>query len=150
MANITVAEFRARFAEFRDIEKYPDAVIEMYITDSANEVDFSKFEARGPKAQAYWVAHNLTLGEASAAAGAAGATGEAVQRVASESEGDTSVSYAVQSSNGDPIADLWNSTSYGQTYYAMMKYAVAGVTSSGGVVLPMPLFRRPGPFGRGY
>lgn len=146
---ITVADFRARFVEFRDANVYPDSLIQMYIDDSVAEVDFSLFGPRANKAQCYWVAHWLTLGSLSATTDAAtGDPAGPARRIASESEGDTSVSYVAPASN-DPFDELWGSTLYGQVWLAMYKFAVPGVTSTGTVVFANPRMRRPGPFG-GY
>lgn len=145
MANITVAEFRARFAEFRDTEKYPDSLIQLHIDDSALEVDFGKFFGpRANRAQAYWVAHQIAYSEFGAAEGGAGGP---ARLIASESEGDTSVSY-VAPAMSDPYSDLFNLTIYGQQWLAMLRLAVPAVASTGFVHLKGPNDLRRGPFGR--
>lgn len=155
MQNITVGQFRARFVEFRDTTAYPDPTIELYISDSAAEVDFDKFDLRGPKAQALWVAHQLILADRRTAqdlggngAGGSAPGGGPVQLLASQSEGDTSESYvtSAMASSDDPAEAFWNTTAYGQEYWAMAKYAVPNVTSTGSVQFPNPRLRWPGPF----
>ena len=147
MANITVVEFRTRFAEFQDTTRYPDPLIQMYIDDSANEVDFSLFGPRAAKAQAYWVAHYLALNTISTDSAAGGAAGDPLRRVTSESEGDTSVSYASPPITS-PEEEFWYSTLYGQVWLSMRDYAVGLVTSTGAVVMPLPRRAgRGGPFG---
>jgi hypothetical protein len=148
MANITVTEFRARYAEFRDTTAYPDSVIEMYILDSANEINFDLFGPRAGKAQSVMVAHFLAMADlnAEAAAGGAGSTGAPNRLVASESEGDSSVSYVAQTSQG-ALDDWFLTTSYGQEWLAMRAVSVPGVTSTGSVQLPHPRGGRRGPFG---
>jgi hypothetical protein len=146
MANITVAEFRARFAEFRDTEKYPDSVIEMYILDSANEIDFSLFGPRAGKAQALLVAHYLAMNDLNTAAAGGGATGAPNRLVASESEGDSSVSYVAQASQG-ALDDWYLTTAYGQEWLAMRATAVPGVTNTGSVIFSGPRVGRHTPFG---
>lgn len=153
MANITVTEFRARFAEFRDTTAYPDSVIEMYILDSANEVNFDLFGPRGPKAQALLVAHYLFMGKPFEEGYGDGGTlieggGEAKRLAASESEGDSSVSWITSSAVAEGGLDGWLSlTDWGQQYLAMRQYVVPGVTSTGQVQFPHPRGGRRGPFG---
>lgn len=153
MDNITVAQFRARFAEFRDTTAYPDSIIEMYILDTANEVNFDLFDARGPKAQAMLTAHYLFMGQPYYEGYADGGTpieggGEAVRLLASESEGDSSQSFVTSDAVAAGGLDGWLSlTSYGQQYLAMRQYVVPGVTSTGFVQLPGPQNGRRGPWG---
>lgn len=152
MDNITVAKFRARFAEFRDTTQYPDSIIEMYILDSANEVNFDLFDARGPKAQALLVAHYLYLNKPFEEGYADGGTpigdGGPARLAASESEGDSSVSWLTSDAVAAGGLDGWLAlTKYGQEYLAMRQYVVPGVTSTGQVVMPGPAGRRRGPFG---
>ena len=153
MQNITVAEFRARFAEFRDTDQCPDSIIEMYIHDSANEVNFDLFDARGPKAQALLVAHYLFLGKPFEEGYADGGTpigggGEAYRIAASESEGDSSISWLTSDAVTAGGLDGWLSLSaYGQLYLAMRQFVVPGVTSTGEVQMPSWRGNRRGPFG---
>lgn len=153
MQNITVAQFRARFAEFRDTIAYPDSIIEMYIDDAANEVNFDLFDARGPKAQALLVAHYLFMGRPFYEGYADGGTpieggGEAVRLAASESEGDSSVSWVTSDAAAAGGLDGWLSlSSYGQLYLAMRAFVVPGVTSTGMVEFANPRGMRRGPFG---
>lgn len=153
MDNITVAQFRARFAEFRDTTQYPDSIIEMYILDTANEVNFDLFDARGPKAQALLTAHYLTMNQPFEEGYADGGTpiegGASPMRIAaSESEGDSSVSWVTSDAVAAGGLDGWLSlTKYGQEYLAMRQFVVPGVTNTGQVVMPGPAGRRRGPFG---
>lgn len=151
MENITVAQFRARFAEFRDTTAYPDSIIEMYILDSANEVNFGLFDARGPKAQALLVAHYLYLGKPFLEGYADGGipvegTGEAIRLTASESEGDSSVSW-VTSDVVDGYEGWLGLTAYGQQYLALRQFVVPGVTSTGNIQFANPHNGRRRPFG---
>lgn len=153
MVNITVAEFRARFAEFRDTIAYPDSIISMYITDAANEVNFDLFDARGPKAQALLVAHYLFMGRPFYEGYADGGTpieggGETIRLLASESEGDSSQSYVTTDAVALGGLDGWLALSaYGQQYLAMRQFIVPGVTSTGQVEFDNPRGTRRYPFG---
>lgn len=153
MQNITVAQFRARFAKFRDTTAYPDSVIEMYILDSANDVNFDLFDARGPKAQALLVAHYLFMNQPFEEGYEDGGTpteggGEPFRLLASESEGDSSQSFVTTDAVAAGGLDGWLSlTAWGQEYLAMRQYVVPGVTSTGGVVFASPRGGRRGPFG---
>jgi hypothetical protein len=154
MDNITATEFRTRFAEFRDTTAYPDSVINMYIVDSANEVNFDLFEARGPKAQAYLSAHYLWLGRPFEEGYADGGTpvpgaGEAIRLLASESEGDSSQSFVTSDAVAKGGLDGWLAlSSYGQVYLAMRDVSVPGVTNTGQIQFQIPRGGgRRGPFG---
>lgn len=153
MNNITVAQFRLRFVEFRDTIAYPDPTIEMYILDTANEVNFDLFEARGPKAQALLTAHYLWMGRPFEEGYADGGTpmpgaGEAIRLLASESEGDSSQSYVTSDAVTEGGLDGWLSlSSYGQEYLAMRQYVVPGVTNTGSIQFQNPRGGRRGPFG---
>lgn len=145
MANITPDDVRTRFAEFRDANKYPDSLIQMYIDDSALEIDFTKwFGPRAPKAQATWVAHWLSVGEKAAAFGGGD---DSTRLKASESEGDTSVSY-VNPTATDPYSDMYLLSIYGRDWLMMLKQVGPPVVSTGMAHIPMPRPMRPGPFGR--
>lgn len=152
MQNITVAQFRTRFTEFRDTTAYPDLTIEMYILDSANEVNFDLYEQRGPKAQALLTAHYLVYNQPFLEGYAEGGTpagGEALRLLASESEGDSSQSYVTSDAVTEGGLDGWLAlTKYGQEYLAMRDVSVPGVTNSGAIQLPNPRGAgRRGPFG---
>lgn len=153
MQNITVAEFRARFAKFRDTTAYPDSIIEMYILDTANEINFDLFDARGPKAQALLTAHYLVMNQPFEEGYEDGGTpieggDEAVRLLASESEGDSSQSFVTTDAVAAGGLDGWLSlTRWGQEYLAMRQFVVPGVTSTGGVVFNSPRGGRRGPFG---
>lgn len=153
MQNITVAEFRARFANFRDTTAYPDPIIEMYILDTANEINFDLFDARGPKAQALLTAHYLVMNQPFEEGYGDGGTpieggNEAVRLLASESEGDSSQSFVTTDAVAAGGLDGWLSlTRWGQEYLAMRQFVVPGVTSTGGVVFASPRGGRRGPFG---
>lgn len=132
MANITVADFRARFRQFRDANAYPDSVIQMQIDDTACEIDEGAFGCWFPKAQAYLTAHYITLDDMLGAENSGSEAGSAaIGRVASESEGDTSVSYdfGFRASPGNDA--LLATTAYGQQYLEIRAKAIIPVLSSG-------------------
>lgn len=132
MANITVADFRARFRQFRDTTAYPDSVIQFQIDDTACEIDEGAFGCWFPKAQAYLVAHYITLDDLLGQADSGSDGGSAaIGRISSESEGDTSVSYDFGFRGALGNDTLLATTAYGQQYLEIRGKAIIGGISSG-------------------
>lgn len=137
MASITVAEFRARFPEFSVEENHSDLFIQIRIDDTECEMIESAFGCFFAKAQAYLAAHYIAISEmtASGGAGSGSASGqETHNKIASESEGDTSVSYGGNSRgvmSGAGKDELLASTLYGQQFIELRSKAIIGVASSG-------------------
>lgn len=140
MASITVEEFRARFLEFSDVTKLSDAFIQIRIDDTECELDEAQFGCFFARAQAHLAAHYIAIAEMTAAGGAGSGSESGQQthnKIASESEGDTSVSYGGNSSGvmaGAGKDELLASTLYGMQFIEFRSKAILGVASSGSQV----------------
>ncbi len=139
MASITPADVRARFIEFDDLVVYSDARIQIHIDDTECEIDEGQWGCFFAKGQAFLVAHYLAIQDMTAAGGT-GSGSSAGQnthnRVDSEAEGDTNVSYGSGTSTSGGFAgagtdELLASTLYGQQYIELRSKAILGVASSG-------------------
>lgn len=101
--------FLDRFPEFSELS---ESRIQLFLNDAVLEISESFFSTYYGKAISLYTAHVLVLAGASSAA-SGGALGN-VSPVASRTEGDVSVSFAVGAPHGTN-ADQWlNSTPYGQ------------------------------------
>lgn len=119
---VTLASFRAVFPEFGDATKYPDPAIQFWLDQAGVTLPQSIPPGQVDLATMLYIAHNLTLGILSAS-GMGGAGSFAP--VSSKSVGPVSKSMdtsAVTSSG----AGIWNSTAYGQRFYALLRGFVAG------------------------
>lgn len=140
MASITVAEFRARFPEFSVEANHSGPFIQLRITDTECDIDEAQFGCFFARAQAYLVAHYIAISEMTAVGGAGSGSESGQQthnKIASESEGDTSVSYGGNSSGvmaGAGKDELLASTLYGQQFIEFRSKAILGVASSGSVL----------------
>lgn len=132
MASITPDEFRARFRQFRDTTQYPDNYIQLMIKDTECEIDEGAFGCWFPRAQACLMAHMIAIDDLRGAANSGSEGGsQAVGRVSSESEGDTSVSYDYGFRGALGNDTLLATTSYGQEYLEIRAKAIIGGISTG-------------------
>lgn len=138
MASITVVEFRARFSrtDFNDSSLYPDAVIQLAINDTECEMDESQWGCFFAKGQAFLAAHYLAIDDILAKGSGTDGGQSTLKAIASETEGDTSVSYVTGNSangimSGAGKDDLLASTLYGQQYIELRSKAIIGIASSG-------------------
>lgn len=138
MASITVAEFRARFSrtDFNNDTLYPEAVIQLAIDDTECEMAESQWGCFFAKGQAYLAAHYLAIEDILAKGSGTDGGQATLKAIASESEGDTSVTYVTGTSGNGIMSgagkdDLLASTLYGQQYIELRSKAVIGVASSG-------------------
>lgn len=137
MASITVEEFRARFPEFAVVANHSDAFIQIRIDDTECEMSEAAWGCFFARGQAYLVAHYIAISEMTAAGGAGSGSSSGQQThngIASETEGDTSVTYKGTSSgvmSGAGKDELLASTLYGQQHIELRSKAVIGIASSG-------------------
>ena len=111
----TVIDFRVRFPEFSDEVKYPDARIEMFITDAELEVCedvFGKFYSLGV---CYLAAHFLTVGSKTGKTGKGGGS-SSLAPIASKTADKLSVTKAIAAVDPSDPNSLLYSTAYGQRY----------------------------------
>lgn len=121
--SISVEYLRTRLPEFANELLYSNAFVQMHIDDTLCEMDLAKWGCWADRGQAYLAAHYMTV--AKHAVG--GEDGDAqnglspLQVIASESEGDTSVSYqggtgASGGMAGAGTDEMLATTLYGRQY----------------------------------
>ena len=121
---INIAYFRSRFPEFSDEQEFEDAIIQVFIDDAVEDVSQTLYkESIADRITAYLAAHYFYL-SLKTEVGDSGS----VAPIASQSEGEVSVSYGVN--NVDKGSDAYfNSTQYGQFYLSLLKrYTATMVT----------------------
>ena len=117
---LTAATFKLRFPEFASI---PDARIDFYIEDTADQFDVCIWGALLDKGQAYYIACLLVLQQKQAA----GTTGGGYP-VKSQTAGDVSVEYSNNISANTPNGILFfQSNSYGQYYLLLRDQVCPGI-----------------------
>jgi len=121
----TPDDIRIRFPEFIDPVEYPDARIQLFIDDTvcvmgSNEARWACYDV----AQAYLVAHLLTVGTATEAGSSSGSSGP----IQSKTAGGVSVTRAtVTSINQSQEDGFYSTTSYGQQFLIYRNRSFVGV-----------------------
>ena len=118
---VTYASFIAAFPEFSNSTIYPQAQVDLWITQAALQINAGRFGQSADLATMLFVAHNLVLGvQAARQAVAGGGAGFSAGVVSSKSVGPVSKSYdtSVGLIEG---AGLYNLTLYGQRLAQMMR-----------------------------
>ena len=135
MASLTVAQFRLRLDEFENVTDYPDDLVQMIIDDTESEMAESVWGDFFHRGQAFLVGHYLALRDIRKNGQGSEGGQETLKPIAAESEGDTSVTYVIGSSermmSGAGKDDLLASTLYGQQFIELRSKAIIGVASSG-------------------
>jgi hypothetical protein len=121
----TPDDIRLRFPEFADLVAYPDARIQLFIDDTAchmgaDETRWFCYDA----AQAYLVAHLLTIGTATESGSSSATSGP----ITSKSAGGVSVTRAAVVSVNQSVGDgFYSSTAYGQQFLMYRNRSFVGV-----------------------
>ncbi len=124
---VTVTTFRTRFPEFSDDTAFPDARIQLFIDDAKEDFDGTKLrEVISDRITEYLAAHYLAVGTSSEQGDASNAG-----PVASKSEGELSVSYAVTAASVGSDA-YYQSTIYGQQYLTLLRTYCGSVLTLNG------------------
>ena len=125
---ITVANFRLRFPEFSDVTEFSDARIELFIEDSVFHIgdQESRWQNKYNLAQAYMVAHLLSLATSTEVGDSSGKVGP----ISSKSAGGVSVSRAVAAKSRSDTDDYYSSTAYGQYFLVIRRQCFAGVLTA--------------------
>jgi len=139
MANITPTLFRTRLKEFNNETVYSDDYINMFIAETLCEMSECAWGCFFQKGQIFLTAHYIAMADLTSQGGQEGAGSSGGQTsfgpLASESEGDTSVSYRANSANGIFSGagndELLASTTYGQQYLESRSKAIIGGTATG-------------------
>jgi hypothetical protein len=123
---VTPAQLRSDFPEFNDTVRYPDSLVQTWLTVAASLVNASRWMELTNIGIELVTAHHLVLSvrdETAAAVG--GAPGTMTGPTASKSVDKVSVSYDTASATIEG-AGFWNMTSYGVRYISMARMFGAG------------------------
>lgn len=131
MAAPSVADFRAAFPEFGSTVKYPDPLVQLWLTFSSQLVNEARWGDLAPMGMMLATAHRLVIATKNSAAAAQNlAPGAITGALSSKSADGLSASYEV-STVTEEGAGQWNATNYGTQYYQLMRMMGAGPIQSG-------------------
>ena len=145
---VTPASFRVQFPGYADVAAYPDPMIQMWLTLSAQFVSMDRWGAELiDYGQSLWTAHHLSIQATDASMAAVGATaGGGGGILSSKSGGGLSASYDVGSVT-EQGAGFWNQTVHGRAFYRLSQMMGMGplqIGTDGGIVhvggWPGPIF----------
>ena len=118
---VSQADFIAVFPEFSDPVAFPPAQFAFWEALAETQLSERRFGKALPLALMLFVAHNISLSaQAAQTMASGGSPGGSIAAVASEAVGSVSVSYDTADSSIEGAGE-WNSTSYGQRLYRMIK-----------------------------
>ncbi|MBD2782533.1 DUF4054 domain-containing protein [Xenorhabdus szentirmaii] len=122
----SVAQFRADFPQFSDIQKFPDAQIQFRLNLADKQLDENRLGDMFVYLAELMVAHYMALWAADSRSMAGGGTGGANSGVVSSKSVDkVSVSYDTGATL-NPNAGFWNNTRYGSEFYELLLAFGAG------------------------
>lgn len=123
---ITYQSFVIGFPEFTDSATFPTATVNYWIAQAYSQLNSRNLGAQIDYAASLFTAHNLVLAAQSMNAAASGApVGAASGPISGKAAGGLSVTYDTGAA-AIPGAGVWNSTSYGQRLYLLMRGAASG------------------------
>lgn len=128
---VTPTSLRALFPEFSDNIKYPDPMIDQWVTIAAGMLDAGRWGALLDYGTTLFVCHRLALAAKNAKiAQFGGVPGQASGILQSKSVDKVSQSYDT-SSAAEADAGFWNLTTYGQEYIRQARIVGAGPMTVG-------------------
>ena len=113
----TPADIRARFPEFTD-PPFTDARIQLFIDDAVSELSEGAWGDYYDRGLSYFTAHLLSW--ATMASQGEGTPGS-INKVTSRKVGDVAINFGGQAAGSSSLEDYYNSTSYGQEYYRLIR-----------------------------
>lgn len=123
---MTPDQFRADFPEFADKTKYPDSLVQIWLTVAVSLVNPLRWMELTNLGMELVTAHHLVLAQRDqAAAAVGGAPGEVKGPTASKSVDKVSVSYDAGAATLDD-AGFWNLSSYGIRFLTLARCMGAG------------------------
>jgi Protein of unknown function (DUF4054) len=123
---VTVASFRAVFAEFASAESYPDQRLAYWLALGEKMINVERWGDLADHGAMLFTAHRVTLQARSLRDAKFGkAPGSASGPVSSKSVDKVSISYDVSSSSEEG-AGFWNLTTYGQEYIRLARIMGTG------------------------
>jgi hypothetical protein len=135
---VTVSDFRILRAAFKNPERYPDALIQHYLTQAAAMMNWPVWLDMYVEGVLDRTAHYVTIAKRNEQADErGGVSGNAIGRLTAKSVGGVSVSYDV-SATAEPDAGHWNTTTYGSTFIRNVRIAGTGGIQLGGDPCAIP------------
>ncbi|MDE2403054.1 MAG: DUF4054 domain-containing protein [Burkholderiales bacterium] len=123
---MNVITFRQQFAEFADVQKYPDAVVNFWLDVVTRMLNADRWSDLFDIGLALALAHHLVLATKNEASSLAGKSPGATQGVVTSKSVDTvSVNYDVSQVMHEG-GGFWNLTSYGIQFLGMARMVGAG------------------------
>ena len=121
----TVEEFRIRFPEFEDGVDYPDARVQLFLDDAAEDIgiDEGRWCGKYNRAHCYLGAHYLSVGTGSEAGDSSSKSGP----ISSKTAGGVSVGRAVMVKDRSDLDDFYMGTTYGQQFLNIRNTCLVGV-----------------------
>jgi len=125
---ITIDQFRIRFPEYEDESLYCDDRIQLFIGDSIEDIgsDENRWCGRYDRAQAYYVAHLLTIGTKSEAGDTSAISGSIQNKTA----GGVSVARAVVAKDRSDSDGVLATTTYGIQFLAIRNSCFVGALTA--------------------
>ncbi len=123
----TLADFRAAFPEFKDIVKYPDAMITFWSTFATAQVNCNRWKSQTLMGIYLYTAHEITLAAGNMKTGDIGGTpGSQSGPTNSKTVGSVTAAYDTQQT-AEKGAGYWNLTTYGKQFFRLARTFGAGV-----------------------
>ncbi len=125
---VTSATFYQAFPEFADVEKYPEATVDMWVAAARSLLSSDRWGDLLDLGTGLFVAHNIALSRlATASAGSGGVPGASTGIMSSKTVDKVSASYDTSSASLEG-AGAWNLTTYGVRYRQLaMMIGIGGV-----------------------
>ena len=118
---VTPASLRTTFPAFASTSTYPDAMLSMWLTVAALQVNAARWGALADLGAMLYTAHNIALEALVTASAARGSVATGRHGIISSKAADgVSISYDV-SSTSEKDAGHWNTTIYGVRYWRMAR-----------------------------
>lgn len=129
---LTIPTFRILRAGLADPQRYPDALIQHYLTLGIAQLNAARWEELLVEGLLDWTAHYCVIAVRNAQAAERGAvSGNAIGRVSSKSVGGVSVNYSVGDTE-EQDGGHWNTTTYGSAFLRNARMVGSGGFQLGG------------------
>lgn len=129
---VSVSTFRLLRPGLADPQRYPDGLVQHYVTLGARQLDWRRWQDLYVEGICDWVAHHVVIQVRNAQAAERGAvSGNAIGRVTSKSVGGVSVNYDVGGTE-EQDGGFWNTTTYGSALLRNARMVGSGGAQLGG------------------
>lgn len=129
---VDVNTFRILRPGLADPQRYPNALIQHYLTLAAAQLDWHRWQDLYTEGTCDWTAHYVVIQVRNAQAAERGAvSGNAIGRVTSKSVGGVSVNYDTGGTE-EQDGGHWNTTTYGSAFLRNARMVGSGGAQLGG------------------